>query len=83
MRETSINIKDLTAFTSDNVPVLLSGSLFYKVRDSYDACFSINDYQKNIENIGTSASRSVVGHFTVRTDKMQSTAKSNTDSMMM
>lgn len=63
MRETSINIQDLTAFTSDNVPVLLSGSLFFIVRNSYDACFSISEYKRNIENIGTSALRSVVGHF--------------------
>ncbi|KAL5535605.1 hypothetical protein ACEPAF_3699 [Sanghuangporus sanghuang] len=64
MRETSVNIKDLTGFTSDNVPVLVSGSLFFRVKNSYDACFSVSDFQKNVANIGTSAIRSVIGHFT-------------------
>ncbi|KLO20202.1 hypothetical protein SCHPADRAFT_816717 [Schizopora paradoxa] len=64
MREMSNNIKDLSGFTSDNVPVLVSGSLFYRVRDSYNACFAVNDFQSNVSAIGTSAMRSVMGHFT-------------------
>ena len=67
IRETSVNIQDLSAFTSDNVPVVISGSLFYRVRNSYDACFSVGDFQANVKNIGTSAVRSIVGHFTVST----------------
>ncbi|EJD03876.1 stomatin family protein [Fomitiporia mediterranea MF3/22] len=63
MRETSVNITDLTGFTSDNVPVLVSGSLFFRVKDSYDACFSVDNFKKNVANIGTSAMRSVIGHF--------------------
>ena len=34
-----VNITDLAGFTSDNVPVLVSGSLFFRVKDSYHACF--------------------------------------------
>ncbi|KDQ63516.1 hypothetical protein JAAARDRAFT_29538 [Jaapia argillacea MUCL 33604] len=64
MRETSVTVDDLTGFTSDNVPVLISGSLFYRVRNSYDACFAVHDFRENVKNIGTSAIRSVVGHFT-------------------
>lgn len=60
-----MNIKDLAGFTSDNVPVTISGNLFFRVRDSYDACFSVNDFQRNVANIGTSAIRSVIGHFAV------------------
>ncbi|KAF8586117.1 stomatin family protein [Ramaria rubella] len=63
MRETSANIHDLAGFTSDNVPVVISGSLFFRVRNSYDACFSVHDFHTNVINIGTSAMRSVVGHF--------------------
>ncbi|KAF8529389.1 stomatin family protein [Gautieria morchelliformis] len=63
IRETSVNIHDLAAFTSDNVPVVISGSLFFRVRNSYDACFSVHDFHSNVQNIGTSAMRSVVGHF--------------------
>ena len=61
-----MNITDLAGFTSDNVPVLVSGSLFFKVKNSYDACFSVSEFQKNVANIGTSAIRSVIGHFSVR-----------------
>ncbi len=43
----------------------MSGSLFYRVRDSYNACFAVNDFQSNVSAIGTSAMRSLIGHFTV------------------
>ncbi|KAF8842438.1 stomatin family protein [Paxillus ammoniavirescens] len=63
MREISIPISDLTGFTSDNVPVLVSGSLFFRVQNAYDACFSVNNFNENVKQIGTSAMRSVVGSF--------------------
>ncbi|KDQ06216.1 hypothetical protein BOTBODRAFT_121816 [Botryobasidium botryosum FD-172 SS1] len=63
IRETSVNITDLIGFTSDNVPVSVSGSLFFRIRDSYHACFSVHDVHSNVEKIGTSAMRSVIGHF--------------------
>lgn len=63
MREGSIPIDKLNAYTKDNVSVLISGSLFYKVNNSYDACFKIQYYHHNIANLGTSAMRSVVGLF--------------------
>ncbi|KAH7887041.1 stomatin family protein [Phlebopus sp. FC_14] len=63
MRETSIPISDLTGFTSDNVPVLISGSLFFRVHDAYNACFSVNNFNENVKSIGTSAMRSVIGSF--------------------
>jgi regulator of protease activity HflC (stomatin/prohibitin superfamily) len=46
------------------VPVTVSGSLFYRISDGYKACFAISDVQNNIRNTGTSAVRSVIGHFT-------------------
>lgn len=63
MREGSIGIDKLNAYTKDNVSVLISGSLFYQVNNSYDACFKIQDYDHNISNLGMSAMRSVVGLF--------------------
>ncbi|ARF08936.1 stomatin family protein [Catovirus CTV1] len=63
MREGSYNISKLNAYTKDNVSVLISGSLFYQVLNSYDACFKVQDYGGNITNLGTSAMRSVVGLF--------------------
>ncbi|KIP03121.1 hypothetical protein PHLGIDRAFT_78069 [Phlebiopsis gigantea 11061_1 CR5-6] len=64
MREQSVHIKELSGFTSDNVPVVISGSLFFRVKDSYHACFSVDNFEQNVTNIGTSAMRSVIGHFT-------------------
>ncbi|GJE98700.1 stomatin family protein [Phanerochaete sordida] len=63
MRERSVNIRDLAGFTKDNVPVVISGSLFFRVENSYHACFSVDNFEENVANIGTSAMRSVIGHF--------------------
>jgi len=63
MKESSIFIEKLNAYTKDNVSVLISGSLFYQVTNSYDACFKVQDYKYNIENLGSSAMRSIVGLF--------------------
>ncbi|KAJ7449304.1 stomatin family protein [Mycena latifolia] len=64
LRESSISIPNLPGYTADNVPVACSGSLFYRIVDGYKACFAISDVQSNIRNTGTSAVRSVLGHFT-------------------
>lgn len=64
VRESSVNIPNLPGYTADNVPVLCSGSLFYRINDSYRACFEVSEVEKNVQNIGTSAMRSVLGTFT-------------------
>ncbi|KAJ7471267.1 hypothetical protein B0H11DRAFT_1376656 [Mycena galericulata] len=64
LRESSISIPNLPGYTADNVPVSCSGSLFYRITDGYKACFDVSDVQNNIRNTGTSAVRSVLGHFT-------------------
>ncbi|KAJ3936661.1 MAG: stomatin family protein [Lentinula lateritia] len=53
----------LPGYTSDNVPVICSGSLFFRIVDGYRACFSVSDVQANIKNTGTSAMRAVLGRF--------------------
>ncbi|KAI3595154.1 band 7 protein [Moniliophthora roreri] len=63
LRESSISIPDLHGYTIDNVPVTLSGSLFFRISDSYKACFDISDLYNNIRNAGTSSMRAVVGTF--------------------
>ena len=72
-----MDIKELAGFTSDNVPVIISGSLFFRVRDSYHACFSVDNFQQNVANIGTSAMRSIIGHFNVIQSPMSVTDYSN------
>ena len=64
------------------MPVLCSGSLFYRITDSYkvlpppqhygkrntnvslQATFAVSDVERNVQNIGTSAMRSILGTFT-------------------
>lgn len=61
MREQSIPILDLQCFTSDNVPVIMQGSLFFQVNNSKDALFNVYNYMENIHSIGTSSMRSIIG----------------------
>ncbi|KAJ3914984.1 hypothetical protein F5877DRAFT_82259 [Lentinula edodes] len=65
LRESSISIPNarpvyLRCF---RVPVICSGSLFFRIVDGYRACFSVSDVQANIKNTGTSAMRAVLGRF--------------------
>eukprot|EP00475_Leptophrys_vorax_P030813 TRINITY_DN4643_c0_g1_i1.p1 TRINITY_DN4643_c0_g1~~TRINITY_DN4643_c0_g1_i1.p1 ORF type:complete len:337 (-),score=77.44 TRINITY_DN4643_c0_g1_i1:73-1083(-) len=66
MREQSIVIGTnkqpmLHAFTKDNVPVLIGGSLFFQIYDAQKATFNVNEVRDQVMNVGTSAIRSVVG----------------------
>lgn len=62
MRERQLDIKDMELYTKDNVPVMCSGTLFFKVIDPEKALFNINNYIKSTHAIGVSAVRSVVGN---------------------
>jgi len=61
MRESSLWVSSLNAYTKDNVPVTISGSLFYRVFNSNKACFSVQEYMNAINSLGTSAARSIIG----------------------
>lgn len=63
MRETGNEINNIMAFTQDNVPVIIGGTLFHKVFDPELACFSVEDYKKSVLAIGESATRSIIGRF--------------------
>ncbi|KAI0762341.1 hypothetical protein C8Q74DRAFT_1318860 [Fomes fomentarius] len=63
LRESSISIPDLHGYTVDNVPITVSGSLFFRIVDGYKACFKVSDLHANIKNAGTSAMRAVLGTF--------------------
>lgn len=60
-REGSIPIMDLKAYTKDNVPVFVTGTLFYQIVDSYKSCFEAQNVHSQVQHIGTSAARSIVG----------------------
>lgn len=63
MRNIGITIKDLNCYTNDNVPVTVSGKLFYRVVDPEKACFSVDNYHRATSDVGQSASRSTIGKF--------------------
>jgi regulator of protease activity HflC (stomatin/prohibitin superfamily) len=63
MREGLINIDSLTAYTRDNVPVNVSGTLYYRVTDAYKSCFAVQNSSQAVGNLGTSASRAILGKF--------------------
>lgn len=46
---------------TDNVPVIVNGTLFYRIVDSYKACFNVADVLDQVKNVGTSCIRSVIG----------------------
>lgn len=58
MRERAIPLESLGAFTSDNVPVQVSASCFYRVVDAQKACFEVVDYAAATRMLATSALRS-------------------------
>jgi regulator of protease activity HflC (stomatin/prohibitin superfamily) len=63
LREDFVSVQNMNAYTSDNVPVTVSGSLFFKVTDAEKACFSVGNYVQSVASVGESTARSVVGKF--------------------
>jgi regulator of protease activity HflC (stomatin/prohibitin superfamily) len=63
MRERSVLINNMHGYTSDNVPVAVSGSLFFRVTDAEKACFGVKNYIACVKDVGESTSRSVIGKF--------------------
>lgn len=61
MRERAITISKLNSYTHDNVPVVVSGSLFFRINNSYDACFNVENYEQAVKAVGTSTIRSIIG----------------------
>ena len=63
MRERCVVINNMNSYTSDNVPVAVSGSLFFRVTDAEKACFGVKNYVACVKDVGESTSRSVIGKF--------------------
>ena len=62
-RETGVPLDHLNCFTKDNVPVVVSGTLFYRVEDAEKACFEVSDYVDSVVAVGVSSTRAVIGSF--------------------
>lgn len=61
MREGGIEVEEVGAYTEDNVPVYVGGTLFYQITNSFKACFSAQNIIPQVGSVGTSALRSVIG----------------------
>lgn len=63
LKEQLTNLPNQNAYTKDNVPVVVSGTVFYKVIDVEKAIFSVDCVQKAIKSVGESSFRAVIGRF--------------------
>jgi len=63
LKETLLVVKNQNAYTKDNVPVTVSGTVFYKITNPEKTCFSIENPHKSIENVCESCFRAVIGRF--------------------
>ena len=63
LKEHFVNLDNQAAYTKDNVPVTVSGTVFYKVIDAEKVCFNIGNPIVAVKNVGESSFRAVVGKF--------------------
>ncbi len=64
LKENFVNLDNQAAYTKDNVPVVVSGTVFYKVTDAEKVCFTIGHPIGAVKSVGESSFRSIVGRFT-------------------
>jgi len=63
LKEYFVNLDNQNAYTKDNVPVIVSGTAFYKVVDPEKTVFSIGNLYQSIKSVGESSFRAVIGRF--------------------
>ncbi len=63
LKEHFVGLDNQAAYTKDNVPVTVSGTVFYKVIDPEKVCFTIGNPIGSIKSVGESSFRAVVGKF--------------------
>lgn len=63
MREQMHSIPQLAAYTKDNVPVTVTGTLFYKAIDAEKASYEVTNYHASVAAVGESCFRATVGRF--------------------
>jgi regulator of protease activity HflC (stomatin/prohibitin superfamily) len=63
LKEHFVNLDKQSAYTKDNVPVTVSGTVFYKITDPEKVCFSISKPVTAVKNVGESSFRAVIGKF--------------------
>ncbi len=64
LKEHFVGLDNQSAYTKDNVPVTVSGTVFYKVIDAEKVCFTIGQPVMAVKSVGESSFRSIIGKFT-------------------
>lgn len=54
----------LECYSNENIPVVVGGSLFFRVSDAEKVCYSVKDYFELVSATGNSAIRAIIGRFT-------------------
>ena len=63
LKEQLVELDNQNAYTKDNVPVTVSGTVFFKITDPEKVCFSILNPRQAITSVGESSFRAVIGRF--------------------
>ena len=63
LKELITPLDNQSAYTKDNVPVIVSGTVFFKVVDVEKAVFSVQNVSQAIKSVGESSFRAVIGRF--------------------
>ncbi len=63
LKEQLVQLENQDAYTKDNVPVTVSGTVFFKVTDPEKVIFSIQNPRQAIKSVGESSFRAVIGRF--------------------
>ena len=63
LKEDIVELNDQDAYTKDNVPVRVSGTVFFKVIDPDKVCFSVKNPALAVQSVGESSFRAVIGRF--------------------
>lgn len=63
LKENLVELNDQDAFTKDNVPVTVSGTVFFKIVDAEKVCFSVQNPILAVKSVGESSFRAVIGRF--------------------
>lgn len=63
LKEHFVGLDNQNAFTKDNVPVTVSGTVFYKVEDAEKVCFTVGNPIMAVKSVGESSFRAIIGKF--------------------
>jgi len=65
MRVQTVDIERQQAITQDNVPVILNGVVFFKVRDAQSAALKVENYRRAVYRMAQATIRDVVGRLSL------------------